>query len=147
MSRVKHITRSVVIFSYAPLPSPIVSQAVEACRDSSYDMILMDVMMPVLDGLEASVAIREDDKGSNNTTPIIAITANPFVEGTLDEYNICDTLYKPITRQNLFATVAKWAKEEHMSWMTLARQKQNRGLTERRADKMPETLLHLRGAA
>lgn len=135
----------ITFFSHAPLPSLVVSQAVEACRDSSFDLILMDVMMPVLDGLEASVAIREDDKGSNNTTPIIAITANPFVEGTLDEYNICDALYKPITRQNLFAMVTKWAKEEHMSWMALARQKQNGDLPERRTD-IPERLPHLKGA-
>lgn len=80
------------------MPSVTVSQAAEACRYSSYGMILMDAMMPVLDGLEASVAIREDDKGSNNTKPIIAITANPFVEGPLEEYTICDALYKPITR-------------------------------------------------
>ena len=44
----------------------------------SFDVILMDVMMPVMDGLEASAAIRAMDREDAKTIPIIALTANAF---------------------------------------------------------------------
>ncbi|WP_017813224.1 ATP-binding protein [Paenibacillus shenyangensis] len=46
--------------------------------DSSYDMVLMDIQMPVMDGLESTYAIRHSGKIQNRNIPIIAITANAF---------------------------------------------------------------------
>ncbi|WP_052714299.1 ATP-binding protein [Paenibacillus dauci] len=46
--------------------------------DSSYDMVLMDMQMPVMDGLESTYAIRHSGKIQNRNIPIIAITANAF---------------------------------------------------------------------
>lgn len=53
-------------------------EAIEKFRENKYDVILMDIMMPVMDGLEATVKIREIESESNleNRTPIIALTAN-----------------------------------------------------------------------
>ncbi|MCW0481461.1 response regulator [Gaoshiqia sediminis] len=53
-------------------------EAFEAFKTSKFDVILMDIMMPVMDGLEATVKIREHEIENNITdqTPIIAITAN-----------------------------------------------------------------------
>lgn len=53
-------------------------EAVERYREQSFDVILMDIMMPVMDGLEATVKIREAEKldGFQRRTPIIALTAN-----------------------------------------------------------------------
>jgi osomolarity two-component system sensor histidine kinase NIK1 len=53
-------------------------EAVEKFNESEFDVILMDIMMPVMDGLEATVKIREVEimKHSERRTPIIALTAN-----------------------------------------------------------------------
>ncbi len=46
-------------------------------KEQKFDVILMDIMMPIMDGLEATVKIREfEESGNKNKTPIIAITAN-----------------------------------------------------------------------
>ena len=58
-------------------------QALEAFRDSepgTFDAILMDVMMPEMNGLEAAEAIRALDRPDAKTIPIIAMTANAFKE-------------------------------------------------------------------
>ena len=53
-------------------------EAVEKFGENKFDVILMDIMMPVMDGLEATVKIREVEKnnGIEKRTPIIALTAN-----------------------------------------------------------------------
>ena len=73
-----------------------------------YDLILMDVLMPVMDGLQATRAIRQLPKG--NAIPIIAMTANAFE----DDRQACiaagmeDFAAKPIDPDALFATLNKW---------------------------------------
>jgi len=53
-------------------------EAIELFREKKFDVILMDIMMPVMDGLEATVKIREIESITNieKRTPIIALTAN-----------------------------------------------------------------------
>ena len=53
-------------------------EAVEKFKTAQFDVILMDIMMPVMDGLEATVKIREVEVTNNagKRTPIIALTAN-----------------------------------------------------------------------
>jgi CheY-like chemotaxis protein len=53
-------------------------EAIEKFRERKFDVILMDIMMPVMDGLEATVKIREIEINEKipNRTPIIALTAN-----------------------------------------------------------------------
>ena len=52
------------------------SFALEICRKKKYDLILLDHMMPDLDGIETLHRIREDVHGKNRKTPVIALTAN-----------------------------------------------------------------------
>lgn len=53
-------------------------EAIDRFKEKQYDAILMDIMMPVMDGLEATVKIRELENQMNigSRTPIIALTAN-----------------------------------------------------------------------
>ncbi len=53
-------------------------EALELFKTTKFDVILMDIMMPVMDGLEATVKIREFEKNNQvaDQTPIIALTAN-----------------------------------------------------------------------
>ena len=79
-----------------------------------YDAILMDVRMPIMDGLEATKAIRAMRKASSKTIPIIAMTANAFQE----DVNIslaCGMnahLAKPIEPDTLYATLAKFLHQK-----------------------------------
>ena len=75
-----------------------------------YDVILMDVRMPVMDGLSATRAIRALDRPDAKTIPIIAMTANVFdedVERSL-QAGMNAHLSKPVEPDRLFSTMAKF---------------------------------------
>jgi len=79
------------------------SLAVEAVKSTDYDLIFMDVQMPVMGGFEATQKIRELQKASGDHTPIIAMTANAMdgdrekcLEAGMDDY-----ISKPISPKKL----------------------------------------------
>jgi CheY-like chemotaxis protein len=51
-------------------------EALEALEKESFDLVLMDVQMPEMDGLAATVAIREKENGTNTHVPVVALTAH-----------------------------------------------------------------------
>ncbi|MGI9151126.1 MAG: ATP-binding protein [Limnohabitans sp.] len=75
-----------------------------------FDLILMDIQMPVMDGITATRHIRSDNRF--NDLPIIAVTANAMS----DERAMClaagmqDYLLKPLDRETLFACLGKWIR-------------------------------------
>ena len=82
-------------------------------RDSDpdyYDAVLMDLRMPVMDGLEAARRIRALDRPDARTIPIIALTANAFevdVQHSL-EAGMNAHLVKPVDADLLYATLKQW---------------------------------------
>ena len=85
--------------------------AVMAAAVTAYDAILMDVAMPVMDGIEATRRIRERD---GDEVPIIALTAQ-ISGGTLEQClkaGMDDHLAKPVTRDALAAALLRWIEPE-----------------------------------
>jgi CheY-like chemotaxis protein len=82
-------------------------EAIAAVANESFDVILMDVQMPAMDGLEATGIIREREKESGEHIPIIAMTAHAMkgdrercLAAGMDGY-----IAKPIRAKNLYETV------------------------------------------
>lgn len=73
------------------------------------DLILMDIMMPVMDGLEAAKEIRRLDKENAKTIPIVAMTANAFFDDieTSKKAGMNEHLSKPLKIEDLIATICK----------------------------------------
>ena len=87
------------------------AQAVECFRKSppgTFDAILMDVMMPVMDGLAATRAIRAMDRPDAKTVPILAVTANAFDEDAKRclAAGMTAHLAKPLEMEKVTATIA-----------------------------------------
>jgi signal transduction histidine kinase/ActR/RegA family two-component response regulator len=83
-------------------------EALEMARRTPYRLILMDMQMPNMNGVDATRAIRKDTR--NAATPILAMTANAFEEDrkVCLEAGMNDHIPKPINPDELFDTLAKW---------------------------------------
>ena len=75
-------------------------EAFEQSVPGEYDMILMDVQMPVMNGYEATEAIRRSSHEQAKTIPIIAMTANAFSEDMPVSYTHLDVYKRQIIRVN-----------------------------------------------
>ena len=83
-------------------------QAVQMIEQRDYALVLMDVQMPVMDGLDATRAIRRSPRGRD--IPILAMTANAFAEERqrcLDA-GMNDHVAKPVVAEQLFTTLRLW---------------------------------------
>ena len=96
------------------------SEALQAVEGRIYDAVLMDVQMPVMDGLAATRAIRSADRFAE--LPIIAMTANAM-KGDREqclEAGMNDYVSKPIDREKLLATLGKWVSGDGVSQASVA---------------------------
>ena len=85
--------------------------ALDALEHEPFDLVLMDVQMPVMDGYDATRAIRERERGSGRHIPIVAMTAHAMKgdrETCLDS-GMDDYLSKPISADELSLVVNRWA--------------------------------------
>jgi CheY-like chemotaxis protein len=88
------------------------AEAVEAWSAGDFDLILMDMQMPVMDGLTATRAIREQEAGAGKArTPIYSLTANAMPEHIRESAaaGADGHLTKPISSEALLRTVASAA--------------------------------------
>jgi two-component system sensor histidine kinase/response regulator len=82
-------------------------RAIEEFQKQRFDLILMDVQMPVMDGVDATAAIRQSEKITGGHIPIVAMTAHAmegdrqrFLESGMDGY-----ISKPVHSRELFETI------------------------------------------
>jgi signal transduction histidine kinase/CheY-like chemotaxis protein len=85
------------------------AQAVEAALGGDHDLVLMDIQMPVLDGVAATQTLRS----AGYAGPIVAITAN-VMRSDIDHYRksgFTDSLGKPLNRRRLYAVLAQHLRQ------------------------------------
>ncbi len=82
-------------------------EAVDRIKNEKFDMVFMDIRMPILNGYEATAAIRI----FNKDIPIIAITAHAmeWVPAKCLEIGMNDYISKPFTFNNIKESIAKWS--------------------------------------
>jgi PAS domain S-box-containing protein len=97
-------------------------QAVDKARAGPYDLILMDVQMPGMDGLQATRAIHA--LPGHATTPIVAMTANVFNEDRAAclEAGMVDHVPKPVEPHLMFSTLMRWLPARQAGVALLAMQ-------------------------
>jgi PAS domain S-box-containing protein len=90
-------------------------EALAALRDGEFDLVLMDVQMPEMDGFEATAAIRAAEAATSRHVPIIAMTAHALpgdrekcIAAGMDDYVV-----KPIHREDLFHALERAARGGH----------------------------------
>lgn len=88
--------------------------AVTVATRNSYDLILMDVRMPVIDGLKATEEIRASEELTGRHTPIVALTASAMpgdrercIQAGMDDY-----LSLPFTQRELTEIIESWLKTD-----------------------------------
>jgi two-component system sensor histidine kinase/response regulator len=89
--------------------------ALEKVRADDYDLVLMDMQMPEMDGVEATIQIRQDSH--YQALPIVAMTAN-VMQGDRDRCLVAgmnDHVAKPIEPDQLWDTLLKWIKPQSLT--------------------------------
>jgi CheY-like chemotaxis protein len=86
--------------------------ALDKLETDEFDLILMDLHMPVLDGIEATKIIRNSDNQKIKNIPIVALTAAIMSEShdKIEELNINDYVLKPFKPKDLFDRILKHIK-------------------------------------
>ncbi len=86
------------------------AEAVEICACMTFDAVLMDIQMPVMDGYQATAKIRENDARMGRRTPIIGLSARAMegdreaaIAAGLDDY-----LTKPLRKEELQQMLERW---------------------------------------
>ncbi|MFW6046485.1 MAG: response regulator [Candidatus Woesearchaeota archaeon] len=86
--------------------------AVKMASEKTYDLILMDIQMPVMDGLTATKLIYQNQ--TDKKTPVLAMTANVFDEGRQDcvDVGMVDFIPKPVDPSQLYSALNAWLPKD-----------------------------------
>lgn len=89
----------------------------ETSSEGYYDVILMDILMPVMNGLDAARKIRTMDRRDSKTVPIIAMSANAFADDIMKSYvaGVDFYLTKPIVPEKVISTIKKYLAKKKAS--------------------------------
>ena len=90
--------------------------ALNKALENTYDMILMDLQMPVMNGFEASKAIRESNNPLNKVMPIYALSASTGmdIKNQLGEFGIDGLICKPFNPTELFKTLTSILQQKYI---------------------------------
>ena len=85
-------------------------EAIKMINQNHYDIVLMDMQMPVMDGVDATIEIRKNLKF--NSLPIVAMTANAMLQDRekCKQAGMNDFISKPIDPEELFRTLLRWIR-------------------------------------
>ena len=88
---------------------------VVASKEGYYDLILMDLQMPVMNGYEATTALRAMEREDARKMPIVAMTANAFLED-IQQSKACgmnEHMSKPLDIDQLQRMLARWLSKQN----------------------------------
>jgi two-component system, sensor histidine kinase and response regulator len=93
------------------------AEAVDALQRDTFDLILMDVQMPVMNGYDATHAIREEEQRTGGHIPVVALTAHAMKgdRETCLKAGMDDYLCKPIHPMELTAVIERWSRHRPLS--------------------------------
>ncbi len=105
-----NLTKNVLMFEHYVITAvKNGKQVLEKLANEDFDLILMDINMPIMDGIECTKAIRSLENKEKANIPIVAITGN-YKNYTLDDFKkagLNDYIQKPLDYDYLLATVKK----------------------------------------
>ena len=83
-------------------------EALEEFEKSDFDLVLLDIQMPVLDGFSLAKMIRENQFSRNRKVPILVLTASTYqeIKSDIDKHGINDFIEKPFTAEDLYIKIA-----------------------------------------
>lgn len=100
-------------------------EAVRMAEEYNYDLILMDIQMPVMDGLEATRRIRRFRNSTRASVPVVAVTANTsrLAQRKLIREGMNDCLVKPFREEQLFRKILSNINKDNLSARSLPKRK------------------------
>ena len=84
--------------------------AVDFLKEKSFDLVLMDIQMPIMDGYEATAYIRKNMPAEVANLPILAMTAHAHIakDESYKEHGMDDFVLKPFRPEELFSKIKKY---------------------------------------
>lgn len=92
-------------------------EAIDEFNSGIFDIVLLDIQMPVMDGFAVAKLIRENKDSNKAQIPILVLSANSYqdIKEEMDEYEIDDFVEKPFTPEGLYQKVTEYLKPKDRS--------------------------------